>query len=59
MRFKEGDKVRIIENIWGHNFGIGEIVTISSAYISSDDYAASNGEEEYFVCDEEIEEVIE
>lgn len=59
MRFKIGDKVRIIDEIIGHEFEIGEEVTITDSDDGHQDYMATNGINEFYVCDEELEEVIE
>ena len=59
MRFKIGDEVRIVDNLWGHNFKIGDIVEITEASDNDQDYSGRKDDEEYFLCDEELEEIIE
>ncbi len=55
MKFKEGDKVRIIDNTYGHEFEMGTIVRIVS--VGTEDYHATNGKVEWYIKDEEIEAV--
>ena len=59
MKFREGDKVVIIDNIMGHEFNIGDEVTITDSDDGHQDYMATDGYNEFYVCDDEIEEVIE
>lgn len=53
MKFKVGDKVRIVDNTGGHEFDIGEVVTI--AEILEGDYRAKNNYDSWYVGDEELE----
>jgi len=54
MKYKVGDKVRIIKKVHGHGFNIGEIVTINK--VGSDDYDVSNDNNDaYWVNDREVE----
>lgn len=55
MRFKVGDKVRIVENTSAHRFEIGQPVRIKKVTIS--DYIAESldGTEEWWVADKELE----
>ena len=53
MKFKIGDKVRIVGNECGHQFKIGEIVTIQD--VQRSDYKATNGHDFWFVIDDELE----
>lgn len=58
MKYKVGDKARIIDNIIGHQFNIGDIVTIvddPSEY--KDIYYAQKGDSSWFVKDEELQDV--
>ena len=61
MRFNVGDKVRIVDNVWGHGFDEDEIVTIIEVDEREQSYTATaeNDTINFFLCDEEIEEVIE
>tara|TARA_R110000803_G_scaffold85381_1_gene151738 strand:+ start:90 stop:344 length:255 start_codon:yes stop_codon:yes gene_type:complete len=54
MNFKEGDKVRVIKNIHGHEFELGQVITIAEVY--EKDYASfdENGIH-WFISDKEIE----
>ena len=53
MKFKVGDTVEIIGNEIGHSFGIGEIVEIKEVHEFN--YAATDGNEHYYVSDNDIE----
>jgi hypothetical protein len=57
MRFKVGDKVRIVSEVIGHEFEIGEEVIIVETDDGHQDYVATgiDHKEQYFVIDEEIE----
>jgi len=59
MKFNVGDRARIVDNVWGHNFKIGDIVEITEASDKNQDYSGRKDDEECFLCDEEIEEIIE
>lgn len=59
MKFKVGDRVRIVDNVWGHGFDEDEIVTITDVDEREQSYTAENDTINFFLCDEEIEEVIE
>lgn len=55
MKFKRGDKVRIVSERNGHGFSIGEIVRIDEIYKHKDDehyYAVSNDDGWYVGPDE-------
>lgn len=54
LRFKTGDRAKIIDNQCGHKFEIGTIVTLT-AYET--DYKATDGYHEWWVADEELTEV--
>ena len=55
MRYRVGDRVKIVDNLHEHEFRIGEVVTIQT--IEDEDYKASNGEDYWWVQDEELEAV--
>ncbi|MFZ2486951.1 MAG: hypothetical protein WAZ19_02420 [Anaerolineae bacterium] len=58
MRYKVGDKVRIIDNIIEHQFNIGDIVTVVS--LSKEDgiyYAQQGSSIGWYVKDEELQDV--
>jgi hypothetical protein len=50
-----GDKVRVTDELNGHEFEIGEIVTIERIYIYDDSYCCSNGNESWFLTKDEFE----
>lgn len=55
MKYKRGDKVRIVSERNGHGFSIGEIVKIAETYKRNDDehyYAVSNDDGWYVWPDE-------
>lgn len=52
MKYKVGDKVKIIKRLHGHNFLIGEIVTIDAVYFR--DYVAYIEKSRYWITDEEV-----
>ena len=51
-KFKVGDKVRVTSMECGHQFNIGEVVSIKDA--TEYDYAATNGKETWYLIDNEI-----
>tara|TARA_R110000822_G_scaffold50692_1_gene132276 strand:- start:348 stop:548 length:201 start_codon:yes stop_codon:yes gene_type:complete len=59
QKFKEGQKVKVIANVCGHHFEIGEIVEIifadKNACNGVGDYKCSNGITYWFLVDKEIE----
>ena len=55
MRFKVGDKARVVSKKHGHKFNIGEIVTITELYLEDIDYDCSNNNDCWFLRDEELE----
>tara|TARA_B110000091_G_scaffold132059_1_gene141493 strand:+ start:372 stop:569 length:198 start_codon:yes stop_codon:yes gene_type:complete len=59
QKFKEGQKVKVIDREYGHDFDIGEIVEIifanKDAYYDAGDYKCSNGIDTWFLIDQEIE----
>ena len=59
MKFKEGDKVRIVANINEHKFELGAVVTLKTASEDSDgddSYRAEDDKGEYWwVGNSEIE----
>ena len=59
QKFKDGQKVKVIANEYGHKFEIGEIVEIifadKDAYHGVGDYKCSNGIDTWFLIDQEIE----
>jgi hypothetical protein len=52
MKYKVGDKVKIIKRLHGHNFLIGEIVTIDA--VGRKDYVACRGKVGYWITDSEV-----
>ena len=54
MKFKVGDKVKIVENQADHGFKIGEIVEIVKMDDTEVPYRCSNGEENWWVREEDI-----
>lgn len=56
-KFKSGDKVKIVEKHFGHQFEIGTIVTLDKGENGVDDYVAENIDsgECWWVCDSELE----
>lgn len=57
MKYNVGDKVKITSCLHGHDFKIGEIVKIE--YVGTTDYRASGATSKWYICDDEIEPVIE
>ena len=59
QKFKKGQKVKVVSKEHGHNFYIGEIVTVfefnKRSDEGSDDYYCTNGCESWFLMEEEIE----
>jgi hypothetical protein len=58
MRYKVGDKVRVVDNIIDHQFNIGDIVTIVS--LSKEDgiyYAQQGSSIGWYVKDKELQDV--
>lgn len=53
MKFKKGDKVRIISNVSMHHFKIGEVVTIKS--IDNEYYLAYGDSWHWYINDSECE----
>lgn len=52
VRLKRNNKVEIIARLCGHNFEIGQVVTINK--IRPDDYEATDGKISWYVTDEEV-----
>lgn len=56
MKYKVGDRVRIVGNRYAHHFDIGEVVTIVSVNQEDKDYLAENSsKEDWYVVETEIE----
>ena len=59
QKFKEGQKVKVIAEEYGHEFEIGEIVEIifsdKDARSGAGGYECSNGLRTWFLVDQEIE----
>jgi hypothetical protein len=53
MKYKVGDKVKVVAMKCGHQFDIGEVITIHK--VNDYDYCASNGKEMWYMQDSEIE----
>lgn len=53
MKYKVGDKVRIVSCEYGHGFNLGDIVKISK--VGETDYEAIKNGESWYVDDEEVE----
>lgn len=56
MKFKAGDKVKVVENITGHAFDIGEIVTITRP-LPDAKIPHYETNDIWVITDEEVEEV--
>ncbi len=52
MKYKVGDKVKVFDNLDGHEFKIGEVVTITKLF--KDYYQAENSEDNWLVDDDEV-----
>ncbi len=54
-KYKQGDKVVIVDRIYGHHFDIGEVVKIDFL-CNSGDYDAANGKPsgKWFIADKEV-----
>lgn len=57
MKYKVGEKVKIIDRICGHLFNIGEEVEIIEVNKTVEHYYATNGYSKYHIREEEIEEI--
>lgn len=61
MKFKEGQKVRVVSQKHGHLFDLGDIVTIKFAYPSSNrgkgGYSCELNGKIWWLTDEELEEI--
>ena len=55
--YKVGDKVRIIRNLTGHGFEMGEIVTVSSLQDDGRINTCESSFDYFFVVDEEVERI--
>lgn len=55
MKYKVGDKVKIIDEICGHGFKIGEEVVITEVSDENKNYVATNSTEEWSLIKNEIE----
>lgn len=57
MKFKVGDKARVIANRYDHNFNIGEIITITEVDLNDRfwTYKCLNDNESWWLNDEELE----
>ena len=57
LKFKVGDKVRVVANTTRHRFEIGEVVTILNASPKDKncEYKAENGEEFWWLTTTEVE----
>lgn len=54
--FATGDKVRVVAQYFGHEFEIGEEVTLRKINSFDNDYEATNKDgTSWYVCDDEIE----
>lgn len=53
MKHKVGDTVEITDCINGHQFAAGEHVKIERVSRKNEDYYASNGQQEWWITDEE------
>lgn len=55
MKFKEGDRCRVIGNIYAHDFDVGDIVIIKQ--VNNDDYYAYSRDpyDTWLITDEELE----
>jgi hypothetical protein len=57
LKYKVGDKVRIISNSNGNKFEIGEIVTITQLYEDEKHYKANNTTDFWWVGDSVLESI--
>ena len=55
MKYKVDEVVRITSCVHGHEFTIGELVTIEEVCDSANNYEAYNGKEAWTIEDDEIE----
>ena len=57
LKLKVNDVCKVIANTGGHEFKIGEVVTIAKCFPKSEDphYRCYNKREFWFLCDEELE----
>lgn len=55
MKFKAGDKAKVIACKYGHKFNIGEVVTITELKLESWGYECSNNDDYWCLNDEELE----
>lgn len=57
LKLKVNDICKVIANTGGHEFKIGEVVTIIECYSESEVpyYRCDNKKEFWFLCDEELE----
>lgn len=58
MKYKVGDRVRIVSNYSGHGFNIGTEVCIRSVDKNDDYYAADDNGETWFINHQECEAII-
>lgn len=58
-KFKEGDKVQIIENFTGHNFPIGQRCTVSFADVdeNGESYLVRSGDQKWWVGPKDVKKV--
>ncbi len=54
MKFKKGDKVKVVANKHGHKFKIGEIITIGHVSNDNNNYMASSKTQDWCVEDNEL-----
>lgn len=52
--YKVGDKAIIIREICGHQFGLGEIVTIVESTGHQDHFQASDGKDIWYISVDEV-----
>ena len=54
-KFKVGDKVRVVNNIRGHGFDSGDVVTVVGFFYDGYDCRVEGSQDTWFLVDEEME----
>jgi hypothetical protein len=53
--YNPGDRVRVIARKWGHNFEIGQIITLK--HYTGDDWRCESGGDQWYLKESEFEPV--